>query len=140
MAEEKKQLYREEALQSIASPEQLTDYLKVTNPGIWVLLATIILILCGLMAWGTVGNLETLEYCKAQVKDGAADIIVPDISKGMPEAGMTLRIGEAEYALTFVEDDGTGRINAFAPVNVEDGTYDAEIVIESVHPIYFLLN
>lgn len=31
----------------VSSPDQLTGYLRVTNPGIWVLLAAIILFLAG---------------------------------------------------------------------------------------------
>ena len=46
MAEEqKKQIFRKKTLERISSPEQLTDYLHVTNPGIWVLFAVIILLL-----------------------------------------------------------------------------------------------
>ena len=140
MANDKNKLYREEALQSISSPEQLTDYLKVTNPGIWTLLAAMILLLAGLFAWSTVGDLETLSHGKAQVQSGIAEIAVADISKGEPAAGMTLRIGKEEYTISSVDSDGLGRTVAYAPVSLEDGTYDVTIVIESVHPIAFLLS
>lgn len=45
--------------QRISSPDQLTDYLRVTNPGVWVLLASIILFLAGIFAWFYIGTLET---------------------------------------------------------------------------------
>ena len=49
MAEnEKKSIFRQKALDRINSPEQLTDYLRVTNPGIWlVLIAAVFGILVG---------------------------------------------------------------------------------------------
>ena len=41
----KSQIFRKSALDSISSPEQLTDYLKVTDPGVWIILAAVILLL-----------------------------------------------------------------------------------------------
>lgn len=140
MAEEKNKLYREEALQSISSPEQLTDYLRVTNPGIWVLLATVILLLAGLLVWSTVGNLETLVRGKAQVEDGVAAVVLTEPAGRQPSAGMTLRIGTEEDTITYVDDDGMGGVVSYAPVGVSNGTYDVTIVVESVHPIQFLLS
>ena len=44
MAEqEPKSVFRKQTLDRISSPEQLTDYLRVTNPGIWVVLAAVII-------------------------------------------------------------------------------------------------
>ena len=59
MAEEKTQVFRKETLERIASPEQLTDYLRVTNPGIWAVLLSVIVLLGGLLAWASVGTLES---------------------------------------------------------------------------------
>ena len=70
--EQKKQVYRQKTLDRISSPEQLTDYLHVTNPGIWVLFAVIILLLVALLAWASIGQLETTAPAKAAVADGTA--------------------------------------------------------------------
>ena len=51
---EKEQLFREKTMERISSPEQLTDYLRVTNPGIWAVLTAVILILVGIIAWAAV--------------------------------------------------------------------------------------
>ena len=45
MTENEPTVFRKKALERMSSPEQLTDYLCVTNPGIWVLLAAVILLL-----------------------------------------------------------------------------------------------
>ena len=45
MTENESTVFRKMALERISSPEQLTDYLCVTNPGIWVLLAVAFLLL-----------------------------------------------------------------------------------------------
>ena len=39
MVEEKKSIFRQETLDRISSPEQLSDYLRVTTPGLWVIFA-----------------------------------------------------------------------------------------------------
>ena len=62
----------------ISSPEQLTDYLRVTNPGIWVVLAAVILLLAGVLAWSMVGTLETEAEVKIVVSDHTAQVIPLD--------------------------------------------------------------
>ena len=139
MADEqkKKQVFRQKTLDRISSPEQLTDYLHVTNPGIWVLFAVIILFLAALFAWATIGQLETTVPAKAAVADGTAQITV--LSGASVGSGMKVRMGNAEFTVSAVEEDEMGRTVAYAPVALANGTYDAEIVVESVAPISFLL-
>ena len=40
-----KTVFRRKTVERVSSPEQLTDYLRVTNLGIWVLLSAVILVL-----------------------------------------------------------------------------------------------
>ena len=42
MSENQQTVFRQKTLERISSPEQLTDYLRVTNPGIWAVLAAVI--------------------------------------------------------------------------------------------------
>lgn len=140
MAEQKSNIFRQRSLDRISSPEQLTDYLRVTNPGVWVLLAAVIMLLGGLFAWSMVGSLETLTDGVALVENGQARIMVTDSGKGEITSDMTVRIGSDEYEIATVEKDDFGRTVALAPVNEADGKYDVKIVIESIHPIKFLFS
>ena len=70
ISEQKPSIFRQRSLERISSPEQLTDYLKVTNIGVWVILAAVIILLAGLLVWSMVGNLETITDGVAVVKDG----------------------------------------------------------------------
>ncbi|MBR1383684.1 MAG: hypothetical protein IJ555_07740 [Ruminococcus sp.] len=140
MAEQNSGIFRKSSMDRISSPEQLTDYLKVTNPGIWVLLAAVILLLGGLFAWSMVGNLETVADGVAVIDDGQAVIMVTDTSKGEIASGMTVRIGDDEYSIATVESDDYGRTVAYAPIDKTDGKYDVKIVTESIHPIKFLFD
>lgn len=140
MPDNKAGIFRQKSIDRISSPEQLTDYLKVTNPGIWVLLAAIILLLSGLFVWSMVGNLETVADGVAVVENGTAQIMVTDSVNGDIASGMTVRIGDDEYSIATVEKDEYGRAVAFAPIDKADGKYDVKIVTESIHPIKFLFD
>ncbi len=41
------QIFRKKSLDRISSPEQLNDYIRVANPGIWMILAAVIILLAG---------------------------------------------------------------------------------------------
>lgn len=140
MSEEKSGIFRKKSLESISSPEQLTDYLRVTNPGVWAILAAVILLLGGLFIWSAAGTLETVAEGKAVVENGMAQIMVSDTNKGDVKSGMTVRFGSTEFSIASVEEDDYGRAVAFAPVSLADGKYDVGIVTESIHPISFLLS
>ena len=130
-------LFRKKTLDRISSPEQLTDYLRVTNPGIWVVLVAVILLLAGVFAWSMVGTLETTAEVKIVVSDHIAEII-PLGSESLDE-GMPLRVSGQEYIIAFDDTDEFGRSTGIAEVELPDGTYDGTVVLEAVHPISFLL-
>lgn len=132
-------LFRKKTLDRISSPEQLTDYLRVTTPGIWVVLVTIVLLLCGLFAWSVIGTLETTADATAIVSDHKAELILKDTGAGTVSQGMPFRIDKQEYSITGTDIDEYGRTNAYANVQLPDGTYDAVIILEQIHPISFLL-
>ena len=132
-------VYRKKSLEKISSPEQLTDYLRVTNPGIWLILAAAVMLLAGLIVWSSVGRLETLTAASVSVTDGTAIITVGDDSEGRIASGMSLRVGAQEFEISKVEKDTSGKTVAYAPVTLANGNYDASIVVESISPISFLI-
>ena len=54
-----KQLFRKESIERVSSPEQLSDYLRVTSPTVWVVLAAVILLLASLFVWSSVTAVES---------------------------------------------------------------------------------
>ena len=140
MAEQTSRIFRTKALERITSPEKLTDYLKVTNPGIWTLLAAIIILLAGLFVWSTVGTLETVSDGVAEIKDGQAIIVITENKGNDIAPGMLVRIDDDDYRITDVQKDDYGRTTAYAPIEKTDGKYDVKIVTESMHPIRFLFD
>ena len=130
-------VYRKKTLDRIASPEQLTDYLRVTNPGIWVVLAAVIALLAGILIWAAVGTLETTAAATVTVEDHVAQI-VPAGAEAL-SAGMTLRVAGQEFTIASAETDAYGRMTGTAEAGLPDGTYSAVVVLERTRPIDFLL-
>lgn len=137
--QEKSSIFRSETLKRISSPEQLTDYLRVTNPGIWVVLAAVLTLLVGFFIWMSVGTIETTVEVGVSTQNHNAEVAIKS-GDATIEKDMVLRIGDQETAILSTKTDGYGRTVGTAEVNLSDGMYDGTLVTESVHPIQFLLD
>ena len=137
MEEKGKRVFREKTLERISSPDQLNDYLHVTNPGIWAVLTAVIILLAGVFVWSCTGTLETKSPASMVVKNHVAEIVVKDDS--VLEKGMVIKEDSQEYYIASVSEDEYGRKTGIAGVNLPDGKYDAEVVTETTRPVEFLL-
>ena len=137
MEEKGKRVFREKTLERISSPDQLNDYLHVTNPGIWAVLTAVIILLAGVFVWSCTGTLETKSPASMVVKNHVAEIVVKDDS--VLEKGMVIKEASQEYYIASVTEDEYGRKTGIAEVNLPDGKYDAEVVTETTRPVEFLL-
>ncbi len=52
-------VYREKSLDRISSPEKLDDYIKVSNPSVWVIILALFILIGGFLYWGFFGSLPT---------------------------------------------------------------------------------
>ncbi len=134
------QLFRKKSMERISSPEKLEDYMRVTNPGIWMVLTAVIVLLAGLIICASVGKVETRFPVEASVSDGSASVLLDADTKYTVEEGMILRIGNKDTEIEYVRKLATGESSVSAAVSLPDGTYEGEIVTESVSPISFLVN
>lgn len=50
--DDKKNIFRKESLERMSSPEKLNDYIKVSNPSVWVILGAIAIMLIAVVVWG----------------------------------------------------------------------------------------
>ena len=66
----KNSLFRGKGMDRISSPEQLNDRLRVANPGVWLLLTGIFLVLAGICVWGIFGRLNTVLSVGAMTDQG----------------------------------------------------------------------
>lgn len=156
----KQPLFREKSLDRISSPEQLTDYIRVSNPGVWVLLTAIVLLLVGVCVWGLLGHLDTRLPVAAVAEDGMLIAYVKEEDAASLEENMTVFIDQEQFQISYIPvqpiavDDsfsdyilhvGSLQIGQWVYAvklngTLADGVYRAEIVIESVSPMSFVLN
>ena len=134
------QLFRQKSIDRISSPEQLQDYMRVTNPGIWMVLAAVILLLAGLIACSVAGKIETKLAVTCDADKGVVTAeLLP--SEGVKvRAGMPLRVAGQEVEVDYVYQNDDSQYIVTAKAQIQDGVYDGEIVTESISPISFLLN
>ena len=160
MAENKNKLFREKNLEQIESPESLNDYLQVTSPGIWIILATIIVFLAGACIWGTFGHIDSAVKA-AVIADGEETVcLVPEKALESAVKDRTVKIDKVEYDLSpetlepmVISEDTNiywilagnlkiGDIVYQVPVSekLDEGVYSGTIVTERLSPMSLLLN
>ena len=139
-------LFRKKSLEQISSPEQLHDYMRVTNPAIWMVLGAVIALLAGLIILASVNRLETTLDLTAKVEDGIVYAKVPSENAKDVDEGIPMRVAGQELTVDYVYQDEDGETVCLADLvyqnrkSIPDGLYEAEIVTDSISPISFLLN
>lgn len=134
------EIFRKKAMDKMKSPENLNDYVHVTNPGVWLLLAAVIVLLVGAVIWGTFGRIESTKAVAVSVEDGT---VSGTVHGAEIKNGMLLRVEGTEYEMASVDfDSAAGRFRCTLPAGTElpDGAYSAEIVLETLRPVSFILN
>ncbi len=153
-------IFRKSSLDRVSSPEQLNDYIKVSHPGVWLILGAVIVLLIGVCIWGVFGTLTSAKDALVVVKDGKATCYVtPEEAKSLTP-GMEVRLGDSRGSIVSVSLAPmkiTGNFDAYAlylsglkiddwvvPVTIDisaaDGTYMVQIILEAIPPISFVLN
>jgi len=65
-------LFRKSAMKQISSVDELDQYVKVSNPSIWIILVAAIVLLGALLFWSITGLLPTTVKANGVVRDGKA--------------------------------------------------------------------
>jgi hypothetical protein len=152
-------LFRKKSLERISSPEELHDYMRVTSPRLWMLLGAITALLVGFIVYASTATMENTMPIKVKVSqyeletdaDGEVEYMtaieahLPHTMKDQVDSNMMVRIGriEAKIAYVGVGENETIFLNidpGMDYVPLEEGEYDAELVLESTTPISFLWN
>lgn len=55
---EQNSIFRNKSIDRVSSPEQLTDYIRVTTPAVWIILLAVTLLLAGTLIWGIFGEIR----------------------------------------------------------------------------------
>ncbi len=142
---------------AMTSPESLDDYIRVTSPPVWGALIGLLAIVLGIFLWAILGQLKIEVHSKALVEGGKMICYVPIQNIGylsedstFTVAGQTLRCGEAPVRTVLSTGEeakllGEHGIDPMDVVAVElsaslnDGLYDALLVVETVSPLKLIL-
>ena len=155
-------IFRKASLDRISSPEQLNDYIRVTNPGVWMIMLAVILLLTGVCVWSVFGRLDTTLTAAAVTENNQTVCYIKETDAQTVEAGMQVRIGDEQYQISSILRQPVQVDTTFAQYLLHvgglsegewvyiaelDGTYsdngmitEAEIVIESIAPMSFVMN
>jgi hypothetical protein len=134
-------IFREKSLQRITSPEELGDYLRVTSPSVWLVLAAVILLLAGMLIWSASSSIDSFVTGTAQVENGSMRILFDDeqIAQSV-QTGMTVKVGETESAITGIGIGANGGLFATGETTLADGSYPAQVVLRRTQILRLLFN
>lgn len=149
-------------MERVSSPEQLDDYIRVTNPSIWIALWAVVFLLAGICVWGIFGRMDTVLNVGAITENGRTVCYVKEAEIGAVTPGMKVRLNGEEYSIVDISVQPVQIDDAFPDYlahlggiaqgewvyavgldgigGTDGGIYEAEIVIESISPITFVIN
>ena len=144
-------LFRQQSMDQVNSPEQIRDYLRVTSPKLWMVIAAVLVLLAGFLAYLSVAEMEITVPVRVKVENVQMDgrehafvsFEIPTENRDNYRQGRVVRFngvtGKIRY---FVETEET-TVVAVEPDNpmakIAAGDFDAAVVIESSTPIEELL-
>ena len=154
------QLFRKKSIDRVSSPEQLDAYIRVANPGVWLVLIAIAALLVGVCVWGVLGHLDTTVDAVAVCENNSVTLYAKDEDGKNVQIGLEVRIGEDTASVTAISpmpikaqtelSDYACHVGGFGAENwvyavhtdamLPDGVYSAKIIVESVSPMSFVVN
>lgn len=136
------EIFRKKSLDKVKSPESLDDYIRVSNPGVWLLLISIIVLLAGACVWGVFGHIDSTVPATVRVENGQAVCTIAEEDISSVKVGQTVKLEKQEAVIKTVgEKDDKGYVCTLDVGNsLPDGFYEGKVVVESYKPLSFILN
>lgn len=156
-------IFRTSSIERISSPEQLSDYLRVSRLSVWLVLVAAAILLISFLVWGILGELPTTLKAEAFIQDELAICYLAQEEAGHISAGDRAVINGSEYQVTEVgsiplsraeveaslESDYVKNALSLSDWNIEvriavpnasEGLASVTITTEYTKPISFLIN
>ena len=146
----------------VNSPDQLNQYIRLSNPGVWILLLAIVVLLVGVCIWGYFGKIDTKIKSVVISDNYTSYLYVKEEDIAKIKNGMQVElnnnenifeiaeVGETPEKVTEDMDEYARHLGNFQVgewvykcslnKNVKEGTYSANVVIESIAPMTFITN
>jgi len=153
-------LFRKKSLERISSPDQLNDYIRVAAPSVWLLLMAVIVLLVGVCVWGVFGRLDTTLTVAAVAQENSVVAYVRAEDMPSVKEGAAVAIGESTGTVAAISDQPIAVDETFTEymrhvgglregewvyavtldADCAEGVHAAQIVVDSVSPMSFVLN
>lgn len=156
-----KTIFRDKSMDKITSPEQMNDYIRVSNPSVWMILSAVIILLVGVCVWGVFGRMDTVIKTGGVCFDGQLTVYISESDFAKVDDKTIISVGGNEYSVTdrpekpvrtdentdpylmhlvgVSEGDWVCSLEIDAD-GLPDGTYALSVVTERVRPLDFVLN
>ena len=151
-------IFRDKSIERISSPDQLNDYVRLTNPGVWLVLAAILILLAGACIFGTVGHIDSSVPAVCLSDGGRATCLVKREYSQRFTDDMHVKVNKGEYRVLL---KNTKPVTVSADMDsyalfvgnlqpgewvyemetegrVPDGVFEAKLVTERISPLTFL--
>ena len=93
MADERREIFTKKASDKLRSPDDLDEYVRVTNPSVWVVLAACVVLMIGMFAWGIFGTAETSVGATATCVKGEVVGFLPAEQASKVHVGDSANVG-----------------------------------------------
>lgn len=158
----KSQLFREKSLERVSSPEQLNDYIRVVNPSVWIALVAVVFLLIGICVWSVFGRLDTVLSVGAITEGELTVCYVKESDIGSVSTDMKVRLNGEEHGISQIslqpvqvdaafpeylahlggisEGEWVYMVVLDGTSGTDGGIYEAQIIIERIAPMSFVIN
>lgn len=136
------ELFRKKSIDNIHSPDNLNDYVRVTNPGVWLLLVSIIVLLVGACIWGFYGHIDSTIDVNIYVESGTVSCYVDENDISKVTIGMEVNFGEyhGTVAGNVVQNDYGWQCLIDTKESVPDGIFSGTLLLSSIRPASLILD
>lgn len=153
-------IFRQKSIEKITSPEQINDYIRVSNPSIWMVLAAVIVLLAGVCVWGVYGRLDTVVKTGGVCKEGQLTVYLDEDHLPGADDSFIVSVDGTEYEVSgitaapvringdtdayllylagFSDGDWVYAFSVDIP-DLGDGTYAVSVITDRVRPLDFVL-
>ena len=149
---------KQEKSAAIASPDELSEYIHVTTPSVWLVLIAVLILVAGALFWASKAHLKTVAHGCAVVENGSAVVYFDIKYSNNIKEGMDVSINGTDYTIrsvdkeTYIDDEAENSkllsrefshdskvCSAVVPCDQPNSIYPADATVEVVTPISFLI-
>lgn len=135
-------VFRDKSVAKVKSPDDLNDYIHISNPEVWILLVSIMFLLIGFLCWGIWGQINTSIDVDVLSDNGVVCCYVPANEASKVKVGMKVTVNEVSGVISGekTRDNNQKVFDVNMSDNLADGSYQGSIILETIRPISFLVN